>query len=291
VGKLTELINQLYGLQAIAITRIPHLHDLRPAYRVKTNKRSYFLKQYDWFDEHRAKGLAVVAELVDLGYPALAVHRTNQNSLHFDYDNDTYALFEYVDDFAGLSSHRPNNWAYLLGQALGKLHNIKPRTDFDTNYMGVDDYLEMFHDQFDMYTDQMEPKFQQMLLNSVTTLDTLEVEPYYLNHGEFTLEHILFKDDAVYKVIDWDELTLGSKLCDLGITLTEAFPQGIFNQTLYDRILSGYNSVVILTPRELGDLKSTVIWGHLKFLIWSMKKDGTGILNTNSLKALKVLLK
>ena len=178
-----------------------------------------------------------------------------------------------------------------MGAALGKLHGFKPKTEFDSVYERFSDFADTFNDRRHLYKHQMPTELANKIINILPKLDFSKTCPKLLVHNEFTLEHVIFKNDKVFKIIDWDEMNLEYSLYDLGVTLTEAYPNGIYDKRTYDEIIEGYESERVLTKDERDNLEEAVIWGHFKFLVWSMKRDGSGNLNETSLKILDYMLK
>ncbi|MFC1685778.1 phosphotransferase [Nanoarchaeota archaeon] len=231
---------------------------------ITTSKGKYFLKTY-WKDFKCIKrGLELLHFLEKKNYPSIKIIQTKKKNNYLLYKKKPMAIFEFISI---KHTKRPTIQAYEFGKTLGRLHKLTKSSRFRST-KGPEFYLRLFNKSKNHHKNP--PKLlKELKIYAEKFLKDFKIpknQPKALCHEEFTTEHVKFKGNKVYKVIDWDEINRGFMLFDLGMTLTI----GIRNKKLLKSILKGYESQRKLTEWEKSHLYEAIMSGMLRYFVWGL---------------------
>ncbi|MBE9224075.1 phosphotransferase [Phormidium sp. LEGE 05292] len=245
---------------------------LQLCYCLSTTTGKYFLKQYKEFDNFKHHGLFLVNYLLENNYPSVKLFNSKNNNPYTEYNGSKVALFEFLD--FTIVSNMTKNKAYQIGKYLGLLHK---QTEFYPFFETFETY-EYYYDLFLKYYSESKRLSCQLLKvieyikDNIENLKVPDYLPQSICHVEFTLEHIIFKHEKVFKIVDWDCVNRYYSFYDLGTTLVSSFDEEILNFNYLAEIIKGYNKQRELTTWEKEHIFEAIQFGIFKFFLWGLSE-------------------
>jgi Ser/Thr protein kinase RdoA (MazF antagonist) len=238
-------------------------------YEITANSNRYFLKQYregGYLDE----SFVFLKFLLTNNYPAVRLFDTASGETSLRYHGRTFAIFEYLEN-ANQQYEMTKDRALEVGRHLAKLHVLGMDYQYERAYA---DY-KYFHDLLDeghtaknnipidiqKAVDFMHERMKDTFLPSDM--------PKSVCHVEFLKRHLIFKDQKLHKVLDWDIVSKDYMLNDLGTTMTTAINE-IIDYGVLGKIVEGYHSVRPLNTSEIHYLYEAISFGIFKNAIWAL---------------------
>jgi len=117
---------------------------------------------------------------------------------------------------------------------------------------------------------RMQKNFEY-IKNNIRNLKVPSSLPKSICHREFIPPHVMFENQKLIRVIDWDRINRDYMFYDLGITMTSAIQRGKLNFNLLARIIEGYDEERKLTAWERNHLFEAIQFGAFKFAIWALE--------------------
>ncbi len=259
----------------ISYRSLRRLGDVQKVFIVRTTKGSFFLKEYDSLTQSVVDGFRVIKYLSRRKYPCVKVIYTRERRPYVKVDDNFFAIFEFLE---GSNKHQTNRrlspkMFYELGKYLGRLHrltkglNIKSKERQDLNYLrgllrknrckikkapkkvrGIYDYID----------------------KELNLLKIPKSLPRAVLHNEFTFEHVWFKDQKVFKVIDWDLVTRDFCFFDLATSLVSCFRFNKIDFEVLGSLIKGYTRERRLNPWERDHIFEMLQFGAFKFALWNL---------------------
>jgi len=129
---------------------------------------------------------------------------------------------EYVDGRIDLNPRDPDRWAEAMAETLVKIHSLPCNIDEDSFVLNAnqeaswflrDDYLPDFIKSYPRGTDVLKAAFK-------LSQDIEKVKPC-LVHIDYWPGNILWKDDHIVAVVDWEEAAYGDPVIDVAYARME----------------------------------------------------------------------
>ncbi len=271
-------------LRSYGITNIETFNELRRGtaplcYEITTSNNRYFLKQYregGYLDE----SFVFLKFLLASGYPSVRLFDTASGKVSLSYHDRTFALFEYVEN-ANQQYELTTDRALEAGRYLAKLHVLGMNYPYESvyaDYRYFNNLLDRGHTvKGDMPIDiQKAVDFMyERMRDAALPTDT----PKSTCHVEFLKRHLIFKEQKLYKVLDWDIVSRDYMLNDLGTTMTIAI-DGVLDYGTLGKIIEGYTTVRPLNTLETHHLYEALSFGVFKNAIWALYGENPSWRNT-----------
>jgi len=174
------------------------------------------------------------------------------------FSNDTYFFVqEYVDGYSKEFDQLNETEIYSIGQNLAKLHNKLKNVNsqpFKSSFLKLKN-LNILKQDLKTKQSQINPsssfKFIQELEKCKKILIDIENNNILDNnnqlqliHGDFTPDNIIFEDNNVKAILDFELVRINSKLQDIGrIVLSTAFINFKFDSKKIQSFINGYSSI------------------------------------------------
>ena len=281
-----QVLLQHYGIEDAEIsTRPGYMSDQA---MVEAGGRKWVLKVY-------GRGLAdaqslseshrLVHFLANRSYPTPTPVPSARERTVVEHEGKHSALFPFVHG----EQFRPGSTAQLsaAGAALGRLHELS-RTFEPTKSAGAADLMRRVLDvkgrDLALVRAYLDPllarRLQQALADSVELLNNVHVlAPWCMMiHGDFRGQNVLFTDDSVAAVLDFDSAAYAPRLVDLAYALVffqAALAPGPMTREEKAALLTAYESVYPLSEieRELlppflrfSWLRGLLLWARIAYL-------------------------
>lgn len=263
---------------------------LNPAFVIKTTKGKYFTKQSRHFNYYTRKGLWLVKLLEEKGYPAVRILETKKKRYYVLHNKKAYVLFRFLK-LPGRKKSISEGEAYSYGAALGRLHRIthdiriKSYADFYKHISKV--FLQYYY----LFGDAP-ARAKRILAYYKANLPAMKAPSWlpkaYL-HSEFSTEHVFFREERVWKIIDFEDFYRDYAFYDIGVPMLSIIERGLDYRKLRAYI-RGYESERKLLVWEKEHLFEAAMFGAFRFTVWSMENIGTWGWNGSSFRVADKLI-
>ena len=167
----------------------------------------------------------------------------------------------------------PNTLAQL-GEALAKLHRIRPIRGLPHFAMGISQMRPFFEEVRDT------PFAAHPFIESLKSqLESMEPQlnaslPMGLLHGDLFLDNTLFKGEQMVAILDFEEGCYDTLLIDIGMTIIGCCytPQHQLILKAASRFLDAYNAMRPLTESEWQHLDDFVHYAALSIAFWRFRQ-------------------
>ena len=271
--EIAEILKEYSIGKIIGYKQLNRELHLQPCYIIKTRKRAYFLKKYDILKFKTArKGFDLLNFLEKKDYPSVRLIKTIGGKSFIIYKKSPFTLWEYLKEDAKIKINAKE--ANELGKYLGELHHItKNYKMFDAK--GYLRYKKMFNESYTF--NSIAPERVKNVLNYIRLkfggLKVPKNQPKAVCHEEYSIQHVLFKNNKLIKIIDWDGVGRDYMFYDLGLTLNTAIKNKKIDFRLLKEIIRGYENKRKLTKWEKEQLFECLLFGAIKYFCWGNGKE------------------
>jgi len=175
-----------------------------------------------------------------------------------------------------------------LGRALATLHKLTENYEFpEDDWWGISIprvLFGLFHNK--PFVEKSTPEEIKEVYNKIfdflSNWKIPENVPKAVLHGEFTFEHVWFKGNEVYRVIDWDPVNRGYMFQDIGVSSIFIWMDASYKHV--EEFLKGYQEIRPLTEWEKENIYRIFAFGAGVFLWWFSSDVKKGIFPWEDLK-------
>lgn len=274
-------IMALYGKENVLELRPLSLGISNSNFKVITDAETLLLKISN--DKNRAQledEQKILHYLATRYEYSLTPHLTLEGELVYQMGQYFGVVYPFVE---GIPPGPSDVTCSLIGEALGKLHQIEPSPlpgdlrsheevgfdatqiiDYLANPKCPEDFKEMFAKCF--------PDRLQNYLNHDHRMNVI--------HGDLYYDNTLFYHEKVAAVLDFEQGGIGPILLDLGISISgTCLEKGRVITPLIQSFLKGYEKYMPLQESERALIGDAIALGLFSIGLWRIKRFKEGILN------------
>lgn len=222
MNKLLSMVSKLYGLSTLKVLNKIDIGYTSTNYILGNDKDKYFLKQYDSkFSEERVIKISSLMKYFDVeDIPTVMPLITESGRSYFEYNARIYSLFPFVEGEIIENKDLSNNNLYKIGLLHGKLLSVgKDIQVKDKAIRSLKKNYEYFLEENKLILSSLEG-FDEKIQNIVRGIQAKKEEyypsikesdfeltgQYGLTHGDYWQRNILFRDDKIVGLIDFDKI-------------------------------------------------------------------------------------
>lgn len=237
--------------------------------KLETSRGVYFLKEYRE-NGYVEDSFQFLGYLLDNRYPAVEIFRAKDGSFSVTHIGRRYAILEFIED-CPWEYQINERQAIQIGKYLGKLHMLGINYPYSTAYADYNHFYQLMDNgrkTLSSIPESLKSAVEFMYYNMPKT-NFMEGMPRSTCHMEFTKRHLVFRDERLIKVFDWDLVSKDYMLGDLGTAMTAGLQDGL-NYKILAGLLRGYNEERPLTGLERQHLYGAIAFGVFKNAIWGL---------------------
>jgi len=239
------------------------------------------LKLYKKFSKHTEAGLNLIQYLQARNYPTNNLILSTNKKPYIIYRGRKISLFGFIKYKKRLNLNKEQ--VKELGRYLGKLHALTRNRKLPKNNLGWDYFHCLICNHYRERKKALK-RLQEILEYVYNNFNNVKCElnqPQAANHGEFTPEHVRFKENKLVHVIDWDIINKDFCFYDLGTAMISCFTPKKLDYKKVNAFLKAYNKERRLTRWEKEHVFEALQYGCFKFCIWTLTNPRTNRLNLN----------
>jgi len=284
-----NLIEEVLKSYGISILKINTLSGgwLNEKYLIESNnEKSYVLKELNLkkFSYEHLQYLIQTVELQcylyeeNVAVPKILLNNDKEVVSKFS-NNKYFFIQEYVKGYSKEFDKLTKKEIFSIGQNLAFLHNKLKNVDSDAfksdflKYKSISDLKqELQKKRFEIKEDSSKEFVQQLnlsekILNDSELNKIINQNKLQLIHGDFTPDNIIFDNNEVKSIIDFELVRINSKLQDIGrIVLSTTFFNNKFDLLKLKSFVDGYSTVSKISYLDIiNSLK--IVWVN-EFNIW-----------------------
>ncbi len=240
---------------------------------VRTEKGEYILKEFlTGTNEEISLEMTYLTRIRSHGIPA-PEYLSGLNGEHiFGQDGHLIVAQQKVE---GEVPELTANICRIIGQQLGKLHRIPieglPLKEhwLNGNYIAT-------------RLTELQGRPIKYVMEAIETYERLkDIDftqfPQVLIHGDITQDNLLFQDDNLLAILDWEQSGVGAAIMDLAASITGLGlleREGQVKRALYQALFTGYQSERKLTSVEKQHFQKVIQYMGLIESVWALHKYG-----------------
>lgn len=262
---------------------------MNDSWRLATATGEYSLKRYRNVNPAViSRNLRAVASVERSGLPACAPLMTTNDELVLTLDDQHYALFPWVLGHHRAGAEMSDAQLEVHGQCLGNIHIALndadgPLSQASTNLTLPVHGLEVTLNDVSRVRELVAEKwpgssFERLVFESLTQRlalisDHADIAPSTertttyagWTHGDYILKNVLWNDDVIVGVLDWDWVDVRAFAAELVRSAFKVFvsPDGILDLSRVRSFVRGYRSILDLPSEELDDVVTRMWWERL----------------------------
>jgi homoserine kinase type II len=273
-----QSILKLYGLPQL-LSMLPMSSGISNSnYRIDLqNNKSVLLKISNDKNFHQLEEeQSILHKLKEIDHPlSLAPLQTLDGRFVYQFENFHGVIFPFVHG----EIKKPNlQVCFQIGEALAKLHLYGKKIDLDTirhhGQVGFDhNHLEAKSEVIQYITGLYE-ECCDLLPNVSSAFFQLLNQKTGLIHGDLYYDNVLFQNDKVLTLLDFEQAGVGPLLLDIGISISGTClnQQKELDRQLIQSYLQGYQNVAPLNDDELKYIDDSIILGLISIALWRVKR-------------------
>lgn len=284
-----NIIDEVFQNYGIVTTKLNILSGgwINEKYLIETNnKKMYVLKELS-LEKFSQKHLQYLINTVKLqrylheqnvAVPEILLNNDKEVVSELS-DNKYFFIQEYVRGYSKEFDKLTNEEIFSIGQNLAVLHNKLKKIDsalFKSEflkYKSINDLnqeiklkrLEVNETSSKNFVRQL--NLSEKILNDIEQSKILDQKKLQLIHGDFTPDNIIFNNNEVKSIIDFELVRVNSKLQDIGrIVLSASFFNNKFDLLKLKKFIDGYSTVCKIDYLDIiNSIK--IVWIN-EFNIW-----------------------
>lgn len=276
--KIAQTILDLYSLGEIT-ELIPLSHGISNSnYQVNLKEgKPVLLKISNDKDQSQlAAEQKILKTLKDFGFKlSLTPYVTNDMRLVYQYEDLCGVIYPFI---SGTVLSPSNLVCQEIGEALGSLHLSTHNQDL--RQLNLRNYSDVGFDagQIELYTltESCPSDFKQAYAEVLK-----KQMPHYLNtdlpdgiiHGDLYYDNILFENNHINAILDFEQAGIGSFIFDLGVSISgTCLENGKISINLVKEFLQGYEEARVLSIEEKSLIPEAIKIGLFSIALWRIKR-------------------
>lgn len=278
---MKELILEIEGQYNIKIKSIRELQGgwLNKKFVIEVDDKYYVLKEFSlnkFPDEYlkTLKATLYIQNLLNKGnLPVPRVLENSSNNVLTNLSNgEHYFIQEFIKGNVKAADELSMNEIESIGENLAKLHlslqNIN-KSSFNNKFMHYKNLNDLYDElqQKQQQINECTPKeyidciaLHNDIIKNIEETQILNRQIVQLIHGDYTPDNILFLNDKVNGIVDFELTRINSRLQDFGrIMLSVAFKDNDFDQIKAKALIKGYNKYIKIDNNDIND-SLKIVW-------------------------------
>lgn len=284
-----NLIDEVLKSYGISILKVDTLSGgwLNEKYLIEdSNKQFYVLKELS-LEKFSYKHLQYLIQTVELQHylyeenvDVPKVLLNNDKKVVSKFSNNKYFFIqEYIKGYSKKFNELTKEEIFSIGKNLAFLHNKLEKINSDSfksdflKYKNINDLKQELQVKRLEINENSSKKFVQQLnlfeeiLNDSELNRIINQSKLQLIHGDFTPDNIIFDNNEVRSIIDFELVRINSKLQDIGrIVLSTTFFNNEFDLLKLKNFVDGYSTVCKINYSDIID-SLKIVWIN-EFNIW-----------------------
>jgi len=261
---------------------------------IETNQGFFFMKVLRRFDEWILQSIKIAHELYEQYFPTYKTYLTKDGKVFLNYKNKNIVFYEYIKnlewEWKDLNVQEIHDFARILA----RFHKLTKSLEIQSTTAGTYQNIKLLIDE--IY--KKRALFNQEIQNIISYMNTEIVwlicpEKEYITwfYSEYNPGHVMFEDNKVKYVIDWD---IGkenafydywsSMVACFSVDWTKFYPEKL------KEFISAYNEERSLSDWEKTNLFESFKFGVIKYGAWRLVDLETKEVNPHQLNKLKYLM-
>jgi homoserine kinase type II len=236
------------------------------SYKVTTGRGAFILSVCDEKNEKEIALLtSLLAHLRQYGFPTSNPVPTLSGSLMTGHENKPVYLKEYIG--GGVKRQLSEAMLYQVGQAVSTLHSIPSLKNLGNRFpYGLDAFEEM--------TDLEHPYIDWLTKRASFLHNAIDPElSKTLIHGDIYWDNLLFSDNELVAVLDFEEACNYYSLYDLGVCAVGCCSENNqLNMEQIQTLLRGYQQDHLLSGHEKEQLKVFIEYAGVAGSFWRFRQ-------------------
>jgi Ser/Thr protein kinase RdoA (MazF antagonist) len=241
-------------------------------FSVRTTNGNYVVK---FVREHSADNLKTVAPFFRAiehdNFPTAYYLRNSAGEFVFD-KGSTVAVVMHEEK--GTVPDTNNQTVYVMGETLARLHSV-PAEGLKTRLTWFNpEFLPQGLTDLDSRIDSKTVRRLRRAFEKIGSIENTGLRKSIV-HGDFHPGNLLFCEEKLEVVLDWEEVSFGPSLIDIAYAIFIMFFEGSkFNAEHFSSFMNGYQSVRILSQNERNSLSTFVQFVGLTVSTWIFLRFG-----------------
>ncbi len=206
----------------------------------------------------------------------------------YHYQNKVGLIFNFIEGYIPLPNEEN---CKKIGEALSKLHNLKPRLglrSYESVGYGPRKIIQYLEQKFCPKDFIM--SFREIFPDNLEKFLKVQFEEGFI-HGDLYYDNTLFLDNHLKAVLDFEQAGIGPFILDLGISISgSCLSNGKISKKLMKSFIYGYESNRKLAKEEKTFLNEAVLIGLFSISLWRIKRFKEGTLDPSRENSYQELL-
>lgn len=276
--KIAQTILDLYSLGEIT-DLIPLSHGISNSnYQVNLKDRKPVLLKIsnDKDQSQLAAEQKILKTLKDFGFKlSLTPYVTNDMRLVYQHENLYGVIYPFI---TGKVQSPSKTVCRAIGHGLGSLHGATYHQDL--RQLNLRNHVEVGFDatQIAVYTESAScPKdfkaaYEKMLKPQMPRYLKTDL-PDGIIHGDLYYDNILFENEEINAILDFEQAGIGSFIFDLGVSVSgTCLNDGKIESDLVKEFINGYDEARPLTSEEKSLIPEAIKIGLFSIALWRIKR-------------------
>lgn len=276
--KIAQTILDLYSLGEIT-DLIPLSHGISNSnYQVNLKDGKPVLLKISNDKDHSqlAAEQKILKTLKDFGFKlSLTPYVTNDLRLVYQHENMCGVIYPFI---SGKVQSPSKMVCREIGKGLGGLHLSTHNQDL--RQLNLRNHVDVGFDaaQIELYTqtqncpEDFREAYEQILKKSMKQYLATDL-PYGIIHGDLYYDNILFEDNQINAILDFEQAGIGSFIFDLGVSASgTCLENGKMTNELVKEFIQGYEEVRPLSTEEKALIPEAISIGLLSIALWRIKR-------------------
>lgn len=277
-AKYLEELEKKYNIQIKNIISV-EAGWINEKYILETeNGKKYFLKELSLekfpstYYPILCKKVFIQNELYNMGVCVPKVYKNNKGELISRLSNKKNYFLQHFIESNDFKNELSEYCIYDLGVKLSYLHNclsLLDCTELENDffkYKNVRLLKNELNDRINQINSKSsidyirEVSLHEKIIEDIETSKILEKQKLQLIHGDFTPDNIIFDNNGVLSILDYELMRINTRLQDIGrIILSVCFENGKVDGRKLQSFINGYNNNLKLTYDDIiNSLK--IVW-------------------------------
>lgn len=261
---------------------------------IETTQATLFMKILRRFDDWILQSIVIAHELYEKDFPTYKTYLTKEGKVSLNYKDRNIVLYEYIKnlewEWKDLSVEEIHDFARVLA----KFHKLTKWLEIQSTTAGTYQNIKILIDEIYTKKELFGLEIQNIISYMKTEILWLTCpESEYLTgfYSEYNPGHVMFENNKVKYVIDWD---IGKEhaFYDYGSSMMACFSidgTKFFPEKLKEFVVA-YNQERPLADWEKDNLFESFKFGVIKYWAWRLVNLDTKEINPHQLDKLKYLI-
>lgn len=261
---------------------------------IETTQGTLFMKVLRRFDDWILQSIKVAHELYEQGFPTYKTYLTKDGKVCLNYKDKDIIFYEYIKnlewEWKDLNIEEMHDFARILA----KFHKLTKWLEIQSTTAGTYQNIKLLIDEIYTKRDIFDERIQNIISYMKTEIVWLTCpENEYVTgfYSEYNPGHVLFENNKVKYVIDWD-IGKESAFYDYGSSMVACFSVDwtkFYPEKLKEFVIA-YDKERPLSDWERNNLFNSFKFGVIKYWAWRFVNLDTKEINPHQLNKLNYVM-